>query len=202
MVDVDEYLYIVNDTLKNYLSSEKFSKCDFIKIHWANTQDNNLIYYEQRPLFQRFTKPYIKSKYIKTIIRGNITDLKYWVHSPYISPYRNITCTNDGNIIYYKNMNFEFINNINTNKSYLIHFRYKSTEELVNKLKRGYFNWSGNKLKKCLSRIIESYFKENRITLEKINFLEKELKYNLSFYKSRISSNKSLYYIPNELIIN
>ena len=64
MVDMDEYLYIINDTLKSYLNNKIFDKCDFIKIHWADSQDNNLIHYDPRPLFERFKKPYILSKFI------------------------------------------------------------------------------------------------------------------------------------------
>ena len=96
MIDMDEYLYIVKDSLKNYLTRIVFNKCDFIKVHWVNSKDNNLLYYDSRPLFERFPKPYLKSIFIKSIIRGNITNLKYWVHSPYISPDRNITCNNEG----------------------------------------------------------------------------------------------------------
>ena len=103
---MDEYLYIINDTLKSYLNDKIFDKCDFIKIHWADSQDKNLIHYDPRPLFERFKKPYILSKYIKSIIRGNIPNLKNWVHSPYFSPVKNVTCTNDGKIINYKNINF------------------------------------------------------------------------------------------------
>ena len=69
MVDMDEYLYIVNNTLKRYLNSKIFDKCDFIKIHWANAKDNDLLYYDKRPLFQRFKKTYIKSIYIKSTQR-------------------------------------------------------------------------------------------------------------------------------------
>ena len=50
MVDMDEYLYIVNNTLKNYLSNKIFNKCDFIKFHWVIPNDNNLLYYDSRPL--------------------------------------------------------------------------------------------------------------------------------------------------------
>jgi hypothetical protein len=96
MVDIDEFLYIVNDTLKNYLKSEIFDECDFIKIHWVIPTDNGLIYYDKRSLFERFKPPYINSTLIKSIIRGNISNLKYDVHSPYISPLRNITCNNEG----------------------------------------------------------------------------------------------------------
>lgn len=198
MVDMDEYLYIINDTLKSYLLNPKFDKCDFIKIHWANSQDNNLLHYDSRPLFQRFKRPYVKSKYIKTIIKGNITNLKYWVHSPYISPERNITCDNEGNIINYTNINFQFIKPINTNKSYLIHFRFKSTEEFINKYKRGYSKWHTN-INQILKDRLESYFEENGITSEKINYIEKELKLNLSFY--RLKLNKSSNYITKNLEI-
>ena len=63
---------------------------------------NNLIYYEPKPLFERFRPPYIKSKFIKSIIKGNISDLEYWVHSPLYSPSKNITCNCAGKLIHYK----------------------------------------------------------------------------------------------------
>ena len=195
MVDMDEYLYIVNDTLKNYLMDKRFNKCDFIKIHWANSRDNNLLYYDSRPLFKRFKGPYIKSKFIKSIIRGNIQNITYWVHSPKISPFKNITCTNDGNIIKYTKMNFEKIDNINTNKSFIIHFRYKSTEEFINKYRRGYSNWYGKFINLILKDKLSTYFQENNITLEKINYIEKALKLNLTSYRNKlqiISSNNSI----------
>ena len=159
MVDMDEFLYIIKDSLKNYLSNKVFEQCDFIKIHWANSQDNNLLYYDKRPLFERFQKPYIKSKFVKTtlIIRGNISDLNYWVHSPLISPTKNITCNNEGKIINYKKLNVESVSEINVNKAYLIHFRFKSTEEFINKYKRGYSHWHGNKTKNVLKSILNLF---------------------------------------------
>ena len=66
------YLVIINDTLKNYLANENFKKCDFIKIHWLIPTDNNLLYYNNKSLFERFKGPYKKSKFIKTLVRGNI----------------------------------------------------------------------------------------------------------------------------------
>lgn len=80
MIDIDEYLYIVNNTLKNYLSNKIFNKCDFIKINWVMPNDNDLLNYDSRPLSKRFRGPYMKSCFIKSIIRGNIQNLKYWVH--------------------------------------------------------------------------------------------------------------------------
>ena len=183
MVDMDEYVYIVNDTLKEYLSNKIFNKCDFIKLHWVIPTDNELIFYDPRPLFVRFKPPYIKSDIIKSIIRGNIKDLVYWVHSPNYSPKRNITCDNEGKKIYYKNINFQAKHPININKAYIIHFRYKSTEELVKKIKRGYSNWFKNSTKEFLIQTIKSYLRINKPTINKINLIEKELNLNLSRYK-------------------
>ena len=191
MVDMDEYLYIIKDSLKNYLNNKIFDKCDIIKIHWANSQDKNLLYYDKRPLFERFPKPYVKSIFVKSIIRGNIPDLKYWVHSPKESPTKNVTCTNDGKIINYENLNIEFINEININKAYLIHFRFKSTEEFINKYKRGYSDWHGKKINKVLQQRIATYFIENGITQKKVEYIERELNINLSIYKSKLRMNQS-----------
>jgi hypothetical protein len=99
MVDMDEYLYIKNDKLKNYLLKPVFKKCDFIKIHRVIANDNNHLHYENMPLFERFKGPYKKDIFIKSIIKGNIPNLKYQVHSPYFSPIKNISCNNESKII-------------------------------------------------------------------------------------------------------
>jgi hypothetical protein len=189
MVDMDEYLYIVNNTLKNYLSNQIFNKCDFIIFHWVTPNDNNLVYYDRRPLFKRFKGPYKKSKYIKSIIRGNIKDLKYWVHSPIFSKKNNTSCNNEGKIIFYKKLNYESLNQINIKKAYIIHYRYKTTEEFINKYKRGYKNWFGNKVNKFLKGTINDFFRVNKITIKKINYIEKELNINLSEYRKKLKNN-------------
>ena len=186
MLDMDEYLYIVNNTLTSYLTNKRFNKCDFIKINWVIATDNDLIYYDPRPLFERFKPPYIKSGFVKSIIRGNISDLKYMTHSPYISPKRNITCNNIGKRIYYKDINFENIRPINIKLAYIIHFSYKSTEEFVKKIKRGYRNWLNERTEKFLNDKPKVYFSHNKVTPEKINYLENELNINLTEYKMEI----------------
>ena len=186
MIDMDEFLVIVNNTLKKYLSNKIFKKCDFIKFHWVFSNDNNLIYYDNRSLFERFKGPYTKSQFIKSIIRGNINRLKYSVHSPKESPEKNITCNNIGKVIKSKIINFEYINPINIDKAFIIHFKFKSTEEFIRKYKRGYKNWFGNHTEWWKNQNIIKYFKYNKITLEKIKFLERELKLNLTKYKKFI----------------
>ena len=200
MLDMDEYLYIVNNTLKGYLSNRRFNKCDFIKINWVISTDNGHIYYEPKSLFQRFKPPYIKSEYVKSIIRGNISDLKYWVHSPYISPKKNITCNNIGKRIYYKNINFELIRPINIKLAYIIHFSDKSSEELVKKIKRGYKNWFKEKISTFLNNKLKNFFRYNKITPEKISYIEKELNMNLTEYKIINNKTNKFNYFYNKFL--
>lgn len=167
MVDMDEYLFIINNTLKNYLSNKIFNKCDFIQIHWVLPNDNNLVHYDPRPLFKRFRGPYMKSKIIKSIIRGNIEDLKYAIHSPFLSPKKNTTCNNEGKIIFSQKVRFLFYQPINIKKAYIIHFRFKTTEEFIQKYKRGYKKWVRGGFFK---QLISLFFTINKITIKKINY--------------------------------
>ena len=186
MIDMDEYLYINHISLKNYLKKSIFKACDFIKFNWVLPTDNNLVYYDNRSLFERFKKPYIKSGFVKSIIRGNIKGLKYSIHSPYESPERNITCNSRGKKIKYKIMNFDFMKPIEIKYAYIIHYKYKSTEEYINKYKRGYNTWLGDRLNEVLFIKIEEYLRDNKNTLEKLNYFERELKLNLSKFKKNL----------------
>ena len=181
MLDMDEFLFIVNDTLKNYLTKNYLKKCDFITIHWVLATDNNLLHYENRSLFKRFKGPYLKSCLFKTLVRGNIDDLKYDIHSFDSSPKRNITCNNIGKIVT-NNISQHFYEKgfVNIEKAYIIHFKFKSTEEFINKFKRGYRNWFSRHF---IKKRIKEYFKYNEITHEKIKYLERELGLNLTYYK-------------------
>lgn len=184
MVDMDEFLYIVNDSLKSYLSKNIFDKCDFIKFHWATSTDNNLVHYDPRPLFQRFKPPYLLDIIVKTIIRSNISDMHYWVHSPDYSPKRNVTCNNKGDILDISNgVNIESVGNVNVEKAFLIHHRFKSTEEFIQKYKRGYSNWFGDGLNWFLENNLRLYLTSNNLTMEKINYISSELNLYLLNYR-------------------
>ena len=183
MLDMDEFLVTVKKTLKNYLSQPIFNKCDFIKIHWVVPTDNNLLHYDNRSLFKRFKKPYRKSIHIKSIIRGNISNLKYWVHSPSYSPNKNITCDSNGKTIKSNSVLIETVSHISIKNAYLIHFQFKSTEEFIKKFKRGYNDWISQKAH--FMKLIE-YLKFNEITKSKIDYIEKELKINLTKYRNEI----------------
>ena len=180
IVDIDEFLIIGNDTLKHYLSNNVFDKCDFIKINCVMPTDNNHIHYENKPLFERFKGPYEKSIYIKSIIRGNIPNLTLSYHTPISSPIRNITCNNEGRQLFYKTLDFVKIRRkVNINKAYIIHFSYMSTEEFINRLKRGYSNWLGEGIYRFLRRKIKHYFLLNKPTKKRVEYMERELNISL-----------------------
>lgn len=172
MVDMDEFLYIFNDTLKIYLSNTKFKECDFIRYHWALASDNNLIHYDSRSLFERFKGPYVISGIFKTMVKKNISNLSYNIHSPKIYPEDKTFCDNEGNKLTKKEYLDVSDKTINIKKAYIIHFRFKSTEEFIKKLKRGYNNWLGSEKNKFFKEIIDWYFWVNKITLEKINYIK------------------------------
>ena len=192
MIDMDEFLYIVDNTLKGYLSNIKFKKCDFIEYYWVLPSDNNLIYYDSRPLFERFNGSFVKSSLFKTMVKGKISNLSYAVHSiKYHLDNKNF-CNNEGNKI-----SGEFIPHldqklININKAYIIHFRFKSTEEFVKKCKRGYNYWLGKRERQFLLELLDWYFWVNEITLEKINYIEKELNVSLITYRQRYLKEHNL----------
>ena len=187
MIDMDEYLVIKNnDTLKGYLTDHVFDKCDFIKLHWRIPSDNNLLHYENKSLFERFKRPYYTSNHIKSIIRGHINNLVYWIHSPKISPERNVTCNNIGRILNKKKLNFQSIMHINTDRAYFVHFFFKSTEEYINKYKRGYKNWPHLNM----DGRIKNYFKNNKLTIEKVEMFEKAYNITLDRYRNKLHIKK------------
>ena len=58
--DFDEFLYLKNhETIQEFLDQEKFDKCINIKIYWMIYSDNDLIYYKNNPIQERFLIPNI-----------------------------------------------------------------------------------------------------------------------------------------------
>ena len=53
--DIDEYIHLKNYTnIKTFLNEQKFKKCLKINLNWVMHTDNNLIYYDNRSLHERF----------------------------------------------------------------------------------------------------------------------------------------------------
>ena len=181
--DMDEFIYLKNYTnIKDFLNNDKFTNCQRIQLNWIFHTDNNLLYYDNRKLAIRFPEKEKKSKMnqyqgIKSILKGKIKIIINDVHV--LS--KNLTCCNGfGNIIENKTID----TNITDYEYYYIdHYYSKSTEEFLNKLKRGSAVHGFNVLHVIMR--IRVYFQINEITDEKLDYIEKETKLNFSEFRNR-----------------
>ena len=188
--DMDEFIYLKNlKNLKIFLNNKKFNNCQSIQLNWIFHTDNNLIYYDNRTLKKRFPekedisiKNNKKIQGIKSILKGNI---KINITDVHILS-ENLTCCNGfGQNIkekkiftYYPDFRYYYID----------HYYSKSTEEFLSKLKRGSAVHGYNILHLIMR--IRVYFNMNKITKEKIDYIEKEIKLNLSEYRNRTKISK------------
>ena len=74
-IDYDEFLQFSdkNMNVQTYLDMPVFDKCDTVKIHWIMYDDNNLLYYDNRTLIERFNHSlphHSLNIYHKSIVRG------------------------------------------------------------------------------------------------------------------------------------
>lgn len=181
--DIDEFIYLNNyNNIKKFLNEPRFKNCENIQLNWLLFTDNNLIYYVNKSLLERFIEkdPYANKRNInrnsngKSILRGHIPNIKI-SNFHYISDQLKI-CDGFGKIN----------NNIQKDYKYYYfnHYFCKSTEEFIDKLKKGDV-YKGNILGK-----INRYFSYNIITYKKIYYIEKELGINLMNFKKKITHNK------------
>jgi hypothetical protein len=83
--DSDEYLVLYpqnghNITIKEFLTNQRYDKCESILINWLMYDDNDLLHYDNRSLIERFTraqKDNPKNRFVKSITRGGLNK-KLW----------------------------------------------------------------------------------------------------------------------------
>ena len=137
--DADEYLYINNySNINKFLSLPQFKNCSSILINWKYYGDNDNLYYEDKPLQQRFTKPFYfnnhnkKNIYYyvagKSIVRTGLNLI--WGHLPHYLKNKPI-CRPNGEIL--KN----YFSPPQYSEAYIKHYATKSTEEFIERIIRG-----------------------------------------------------------------
>ena len=180
--DIDEFLYLRNyKNIKYFLIEKKFKKYILIHLNLIYHTDNNLLYYENKSLSERFPEKRYKNLFIaKTILRGHIPGIKitsaHWIN------YKIVGCNGYGKKIKLKNYKYikpDFRN------YYINHYAFKSTEEFINKINRGSCYYGINNKTKLHK--INVYFCYNKITLKKINFIEQKTKLNLDRFRKKIN---------------
>jgi hypothetical protein len=195
--EVDEYIHLSNYTnIKLYLQRDAFKNCEIIYLNWVYHTDNNLIYYDNRPLHIRFPE-------VEPNARNNVKNSKNCVKSILRGHIPNVVITNAHKLT--KNLkgynpcngfgNPEVFNGIHIPNSdfrfyYIDHYYSKSLEEFIEKINKGDVIHGQKVWYKYLR--VGSYFKKNKITLEKLNYIENHTKLNLTKFMLRLQ-NKSYY---------
>ena len=137
--DIDEYINLKDyNNIKDFLSEKKFINCKLIYLDCLRHTDNNLLYYDNRTLAERF--PFINWNSnmitVKSMIRGNIKNVRFktshWLDRSIYG------CNSFGEIIKPSNLKkLGKLNSYNSNNPkyyYIDHYCFKSTEEYVNKI--------------------------------------------------------------------
>ena len=185
--DMDEFLFLRNySNINNFLNQKIFEKCQRIQLNWFFHTDNDLLYYDNRTLSERFPltdkiwdgKKFGGSEGIKSILKGNI-DTK--IENAHILNSNLVSCDGFGRI---KNDKGIITNDSDHYYYYIDHYWAKSTEEFVNKLLKGSVAL-GNNTALYMKRI-NMYFHLCNITLDKINYIENKTKLNLSIFKLKL----------------
>ena len=169
--DLDEFLEFTNKTmtLKSYLEMPEFDKCNVIRIHWMIYDDNNLVYYDDRPVNERFTHglPHHKVNiYHKSIVRGKDYGPIVFSNSPHQpdSLVKN-QCDALGNI---EANRPGIMTSPKFKLCYIKHFKYRTAEEFAVKLLRG----RHKSTKLDFNVYVNIYFEINKFTEEKLKVIE------------------------------
>ena len=189
--DSDEFIYLKDfKDLKKFLGDKRFINCQRIQINWIYYTDNNLLYYDNRSLEERFTEkePDAREgktgirKPIKSIIRGHNPNL--YIYDIHIINKNLSDCDGFGNKVQRHSV---FTLKPDYEYYYIKHYYSKSTEEFIDKImKTDSFYSLSNSLK---NKKIKRYFLINKITKEKLDLIETKTKINLSNYRDNIKNS-------------
>ena len=173
MNDIDEFLEF-NDksmTLKKYLDDPMFDKCDAVRINWMIYDDNNLIYYDNRTLKERFTHGLPNEEYNKwpkSFVRGkdygvNMFSQQKSAHFP--SKLITKQCDANGNLY---DLSKPLKIPTNYGLCHIRHHTFKSAEEFAIKMLRG----NGIYRRYDFDDIMRHFARINVITEEKLKVIE------------------------------
>ena len=174
--DFDEFLELnpKNQSIQNFLSNKRYEKCQNIKINFLYFSDNELLYYDNRSVQERFTSPLYNHPFnniVKSTVRGGLKE-NYWKKSfcAHSSAMRYISCNSSGNRVSHSSFN---ITPFNHTYAFLKHYYTKSVQEYCHKTERGeafYPNIKFNYFRK--KQRIDRYFQYNIKTKEKLELFK------------------------------
>lgn len=169
--DIDEFLYIPKD-IDEFLNEDRWKDTAVIHFNWRYYGDNDLVFYDPRPVQERFTIPCPdnvvynaavdrENTWVKSMIRGKLDNMIILIHSAFHS---TLKCKHSNGTI--ENGMNERSNIIDFSNGYVKHFGTKTIEEYI-KRKCLYRNdAAGNLIIKACTRL-DWFFNVNKHTPEK-----------------------------------
>ena len=191
--DLDEYINLTSySNIKDFLNQQKFKRCQVIYLNWIIHTDNNLMYYDNRTLHERFPiiEPNAKNKItkeympVKSILKGHIPNIK--INCLHLlnanSTLKSCNGFGDKPKLILHTMKPDF------NYYFIDHYYFKSLDEFTYKLNRGSaktYNESKIKLLK-----VKRYILMNEINNNKLNYLANKTKINLTEVIEKLNKPK------------
>ena len=161
-------------TIKKFLNSKIFKKCQNVKLNWLVYINNNSLYYEKKPLKERLNVPdrkNIANNVIKSTVRGNLHK-NYWnnMDNPHSSSSEEfISCSSSGKII----SSSSFFNEPPEYKNaFLKHYLFKSFEEYCMKIKRSRSDMTSKENKDNIISLIKDLYLKSKGNEIKIKILK------------------------------
>lgn len=201
-VDVDEFLTFGDgiNNIQDFLKMQQFNGFDSICVNWQMYTDNNKIYYENKPIMERFTEKAnddnIYNMLGKIFIRGGVDFQFSLKDSEFHWSERLKTCNDCGE---------EIKNAWNKHKgkyAVLNHYFSKSLEEYIVKTQRGYgINIYGEDFSSeefLMKQISSFYFYTNKITEEKNKYLGE----NFGFIVHKKINDVAIVFISHKQTLN
>ena len=175
--DFDEFLHLKNNkTIQEFVKEDKFNNCTNIKINWITYSDNDLIYYENKPIEERFKTPLYdcgENIHIKSLVKGHLSK-NYWIGmwNPHTGHNNYPCCIPTGEKI---DSSTPFNSPPNYEYAYINHHSTKSLEEFIEKTKRGFPDHNVILDEKYWKSRLEYFFAKNKKTKEKLDYIKKTL---------------------------
>ena len=187
--DIDEFINLNNYTnIKDFLNENKFNKCNLIYFNCLRHTDNDLLYYDNRTLKEKF--PIIKwdshMYTVKSMMRGSNPKYVRFTTTHWLDRGLKKGCDVFGKYVH-PTIRLRIGKKIKKTDIYIDHYCFKSTEEYINKINKGDARAGYNKRNKMHK--IKLYFKYNNITLEKINYIAKKTRLNLTQFKLMLNKD-------------
>ena len=165
-----------NLKIYEFLDNKIFYNCKCVKTNWLVYSDNDLITYENLSIQNRFLSPLYNSSlniHIKSTVRGKLK-INYWEKAlnPHTSIHNFKSCSSSGKLIPY---NSPFNSPPDYQNAILRHYKTKTIDEYLTKLKRGRADKPLNFTEADAIEKINIFFAVNKFKVSKLKFIKKRL---------------------------